>query len=61
MPAQCIGAKKKTHERICMKAVVVDNYNSIDGISIKEIESPAFPKAKFASGSAPRRSASSMD
>lgn len=28
------------HERICMKAVVVENYNSIDGISIKEIDTP---------------------
>jgi NADPH:quinone reductase len=33
--------KKKTHERICMKAVVVDNYDSIDGISIKEIDKPS--------------------
>ena len=53
--------KKKSHERNCMKAVVVDNYNSIDGISIKEMIRPAFPKAKFASRSAPQRSASSMD
>jgi NADPH2:quinone reductase len=36
--------KQKTHERNCMKAVVVENYDSIDGISIKEIDTPGLSK-----------------
>jgi D-arabinose 1-dehydrogenase-like Zn-dependent alcohol dehydrogenase len=38
--------KKKTHERNRMKAVVVENYDSIDGISIKEIETPGLSKGE---------------
>ena len=38
--------KKKTHERNCMKAVVVDSYNSIDGIAIKELDTPGIGKGE---------------
>ena len=38
--------KKKIYERNCMKAVVVENYDKIDGISIKEIDTPGLSKGE---------------
>ena len=42
-----------------MKAVVVENYDSIDGISIKEIDTPGLSNGEVRS--APPQLASSMD
>jgi NADPH:quinone reductase-like Zn-dependent oxidoreductase len=39
-------AHEKMHERNYMKAVVVENYDSIDGISIKEMDLPAVSKGE---------------
>ena len=39
-------AHEKMHERNYMKAVVVENYDSIDGISIKEMDLPDLAKGE---------------
>ena len=51
--------KKKTHERNCMKAVVVENYDLIDNIALKDVAMPDLP-ADVRVRIGLRRSASSM-